>query len=240
MIDYPPDQSLKPRPVGRFRIGIDIMSPPWLSWSLGSPERFDFMIPIKIQCGCGQRYSFDVEPVHGRMTTPVACPICGVDGTNAANEKIAQTLAAQPAAPPPPARITRLRPAAPPAHAEAIARPLAPPMSEASPKASGEFNLGLGVLGAFIGALIGVGAMFGFYEWAGFRFPLLGVGIGILTGFGAKLLYKGTDSTLGIISGVIALVAVVGTLYLMYGTFPVISIISVAVSVSMAYRISSG
>ena len=82
--------------------------------------------------------------------------------------------------------------------------------------------------------------MYGFYEGAGFRFPLLGVGIGVLTGFGAKILYKGTENTLGIISGGIALIAVVGTLYLMYGTFPVISIISVVVSVSLAYRISSG
>jgi len=65
------------------------------------------------------------------------------------------------------------------------------------------------------------------------------VGIGVLTGLGAKLLGRGTDSTLGYISGAIALVSVVGTLFLMYGTFPVISIISVAVSVSMAYRISS-
>ena len=82
--------------------------------------------------------------------------------------------------------------------------------------------------------------MYAFYEWAGFRFPLLGVGIGALTGLGARTLYKGTDNTLGIISGVVALVAVVGALYLMYGTFPIISIISVAVSVSVAYRISSG
>jgi len=32
----------------------------------------------------------------------------------------------------------------------------------------------------------------------------------------------------------------VGTLYLMYGEFPIVSIISVVVSVSVAYRISSG
>jgi hypothetical protein len=195
------------------------------------------MIPIKIQCGCGQRYAFDVEPVNGRMSSAVACPVCGVDGTAAANEMIAQTFAAQPAAAPPP--ITRLRPAAAPARVEAAPPPMRA-MPEAAPKAAGEFNLGLGILGAFIGALVGVGAMYGFYEWAGFRFPLLGVGIGVLTGLGAKLLYKGTASSLGIISGAVALVAVVGTLYLMYGTFPMLSIISVAVSVSMAYRISSG
>jgi hypothetical protein len=125
------------------------------------------------------------------------------------------------------------KPAAPP-----------PPITAMSPEVkeedAGEFNLSRGILGAFVGALVGAGAMYGFYELAGFRFPLLGVGIGALTGYGAKHLFKGTDSTLGIISGGIALVAVVGTLYLMYGTFPIISIISVVVSVSVAYRIASG
>jgi hypothetical protein len=150
------------------------------------------MMPIKINCGCGQRYAFDVEPVNGRMITTVACPSCGVDGTAAANEMIAQELAAQPVAPAPPPPITRLRPTAAPVYAEAPARPLARPVREASPKATGEFNLGLGILGAFIGALAGVGAMYGFYELAGFRFPLLGVGIGVLTGFGARILYKAT------------------------------------------------
>jgi hypothetical protein len=82
--------------------------------------------------------------------------------------------------------------------------------------------------------------MYGFYALAGFRFPLLGVGIGALTGYGAKYLYKGTGNELGMISGGVALAAVVGTLYMMYGSFPIINIISVAVSVSVAYRIASG
>ena len=55
------------------------------------------MISIKIQCGCGQRYSFDVEPVNGAMPWPVACPVCGADGTVVANEVIAESLAAAPA-----------------------------------------------------------------------------------------------------------------------------------------------
>lgn len=53
------------------------------------------MIPIKIQCGCGQRYAFDIEPVCGRMPSSVACPVCGSDGTPAANEVIAFTLATE-------------------------------------------------------------------------------------------------------------------------------------------------
>lgn len=197
------------------------------------------MIPIKIQCGCGQKYAFDVEPVNGRMPAPVACPICGADGTAAANQVIAQT--SPPLPPPPPVvPVTRIPPPPPPtARATAPVRPLATMVPPTAAKEPGEFSLGLGILGAVIGALAGVGMMFGFYEWAGFRFPLLGVGIGVLTGFGARLLGRGTENTLGFISGGIALVSVVATLFLMYGTFPIISIISVAVSVSMAYRIAS-
>jgi hypothetical protein len=99
--------------------------------------------------------------------------------------------------------------------------------------------LARGIMGALLGAGLGVGAMFAFYAFAGFRFPLLGVGIGVLTGYCAKLLFKGGDSLLGWISGAIALVAVVGTLFLMYGAFPMVSIISVIVSASVAYRIAS-
>ena len=53
------------------------------------------MIPVKIQCGCGQRYAFDIEPVCGRMLGRVACPVCGLDGTRVANEIIAFSLAAE-------------------------------------------------------------------------------------------------------------------------------------------------
>jgi len=72
------------------------------------------MIAIKIECGCGQHYAFDVEPVEGRMPTAVACPTCGADGTEAANAVIARSLAAEPtvAAPPPPSAI-RVASAAP-------------------------------------------------------------------------------------------------------------------------------
>jgi hypothetical protein len=193
------------------------------------------MIPIKLQCGCGQKYAFEVEPVNGQMENAIACPICGVDGTSAANEMIALTLVAQP---PPLAGGLRTAPTS--VRAEAPIRPAMRAVpAVASQAAKQSNNLGLGILGAVIGALVGVGVMYGFYQFAGFRFPLLGVGIGVLTGFGARTLYHGTDNSLGIISGVIALVAVVGTLFLMYGTFPIISIISVAVSVSMAYRIAS-
>lgn len=54
------------------------------------------MVAIKIECGCGQHYAFDVEPINGRLASSVACPVCGADGTDAANAAIAQSLAPEP------------------------------------------------------------------------------------------------------------------------------------------------
>jgi hypothetical protein len=54
------------------------------------------MVNIKIICSCGQKYSFDVYPANGRMPAPVQCPVCGMDGTAAANEIMARSLGAQP------------------------------------------------------------------------------------------------------------------------------------------------
>jgi len=53
------------------------------------------MIPIRIECECGQPYVFEIEPVNGQMPSTVACPTCGKDGTAAANQVIAKTLAPQ-------------------------------------------------------------------------------------------------------------------------------------------------
>src|SRR5262245_22367543 len=76
------------------------------------------MSAIKIQCGCGQKYAFDVEPIHGRMPHPVACPTCGADGTAAANQMLAENAQtpAPTASPAPVARIHVREPAAPAVH----------------------------------------------------------------------------------------------------------------------------
>lgn len=50
------------------------------------------MVPVKIECDCGQNYAFDVEPVNGRMPWAVSCPSCGADGTAAANDCISEQL----------------------------------------------------------------------------------------------------------------------------------------------------
>ena len=112
--------------------------------------------------------------------------------------------------------------------------------TESVSKASGEFNLGLGVAGAVGGAVVGMGLMYGFYAVTNVRFPLLGVGTGFLTGFAAKRLFKGSDHTLGIISAGAAMLGVLGALLLMYGLdFSPLNIISVMVSASVAYKVAS-
>ena len=50
------------------------------------------MMPIKIECECGQHYAFEVEPVNGQMPLQIACPTCGADGTATANESISRQL----------------------------------------------------------------------------------------------------------------------------------------------------
>jgi len=108
----------------------------------------------------------------------------------------------------------------------------------AKPKDDGEINLGLGILGAILGAALGAGLMYGFFVWADFRFPLMGTGIGALTGLGARILAKGTATTLGVIAGIIALLSTAGTLHLMFGDIAALFLISMAVSVSFAYKIA--
>ena len=68
-----------------------------------SADLHNHIMEIKIQCDCGAKYKFDVEPVTGRLPVAIACPSCGANGTAAANQQIAQQLPAAPApaAPPP-------------------------------------------------------------------------------------------------------------------------------------------
>jgi hypothetical protein len=70
------------------------------------------MVPVKIECECGQNYAFDVEPVNGKMPSAVACPGCGADGTPAANDFIAQQFPSAATAVPNPApmRLARAQP----------------------------------------------------------------------------------------------------------------------------------
>jgi hypothetical protein len=216
---------------------------------------------LKVACDCGQKYKFDIEPAEGRMPFTVNCPVCGVDGTPAANQLLAQQLfsaapAPGPMADPTPAavgglRINRPAPAAapPPLFASPAApqplpgaKPIAPikPMMKAPIDAPKEFSMGLGILGAFLGSAIGGALIYGFFLWAHFRFPLTGTIIGLLSGLGARTLARGTDTILGVVAGAFALASVVGVFFLIYGDLFIFGIISMVICVGIAYRIASG
>jgi hypothetical protein len=66
------------------------------------------IIPVKIICRCGQKYAFDVQPVHGRMPVPIFCPVCGSEGTMEANQFIARVLHGKTQPLPPPSVNTVL------------------------------------------------------------------------------------------------------------------------------------
>lgn len=87
------------------------------------------MVPVKIECGCGQRYAFDVEPLNGRMPAPIKCPSCGMDGTAAANESIDYMLKLQPPA----------ASAAPQRSSPGLSTPVAAAPPLAAPAASNSF-----------------------------------------------------------------------------------------------------
>jgi len=60
------------------------------------------MIPVKIYCACGQKYAFDVQPADTLMPVPVACPVCGRDGTDDANRFLVRVLKGKTQPIPPP------------------------------------------------------------------------------------------------------------------------------------------
>ena len=211
-------------------------------------------IPVRIDCACGQPYSFDVEPVDGRFDGTVQCPSCGVDGTAATNEIVQAALLKAAAKPslgglrvsshahtPPPAASAAPAPApsVPPAEAPARRPFPAAAAPAARSDASGEFNWPGGILGAFLGAGVGAGIVIAVAQTAGFVIPLPGLLIGAVTGYGARLMFRGTDGKLGILSACVAVAAVAVALLVARGGFSVFNLISVFVGASFAHKIAS-
>jgi len=105
------------------------------------------MRELKVQCDCGQKFKFDVEPVNNQMPFTVACPVCARDGTEKANLLLRAQAGAAPApmpispavaapsmAPQPALRVNPVAYAAPPPIAAASPPPIR--ASSPPPKAS--------------------------------------------------------------------------------------------------------
>ncbi len=192
------------------------------------------MIELKVQCDCGQKFKFDVEPVDGQMPFAVACPICGADGTGKANELLQQLqpgpeasetlIPPAPVATQPRLRINSVAPASPASPPPVTSMPAPPPPigalrtapETAAKKDRGKPNFGLGLLGGAIGAVAGALIYFMIFHFLGVRLKLLAVGVGALAGWGAEFLGRGEGSKeLGGLTAVFALAGVVGVQYLM-------------------------
>ena len=191
------------------------------------------MLELKIQCDCGQKYKFDVEPVNDRMPFTVKCPVCGADGTAKADLAIqAQTpipvaLAAPvtPVAtlvPPVPAtEQPRLRINLTAAHAEPSAdAPAAPTTAPQrfspgvatvtagkSSRGSGETNWPLIIAGGVVGGGIGIAGWYFLNQYVYHETSYMAVVIGALAGFGVQKANDSGGVKLGAVAGVCALAA---------------------------------
>ncbi len=158
---------------------------------------------IKIQCACGARYAFEVEPQDGAMPFKVNCPSCNADGTGAANQIIAQTPEAEQKTQP------RLRVQATAAPAPGVPRiPLPEPVVGATirklqAEARQSRRIGWMVTGVFLLFLgfLGAWAWFSFVgskPRLAFAMKLAGPEFGWHTQFleGGKILLAGADTAI--------------------------------------------
>ena len=185
---------------------------------------------IKVFCGCGARYKFDITPVNGRMPFAVNCPVCGVNGTEKANQNIRETLATTPSASsqtPPRPRVVSLRvvgSAEEPPPPTTV--PFRPPAQTATSAPDNRFNRPqstaslstettpsaldwmTGGLCALMAASLGFGLWYGLNRWLGFQVGLVAWGVGWLTALGARAGSRRPSFPLGIIAGICAALAI--------------------------------
>ena len=184
---------------------------------------------IRVACSCGQHYEFEVEPQNGAMPCNIVCPACGVDGTQAANEFIAEQSAPAPAPAPVAApaagglRINRPAPPPPqPAAAEAPAPVAAPPPQKRYTRAlepdrippEAVANVPMGILGGLIaGSIAMVGwymltiateREFGFVAWI----------VGVIVGIGVRIGAREGTPMLGYTASMCAALAILGGQFL--------------------------
>jgi len=191
---------------------------------------------IKIQCACGQKIAFDVEPENGAMPCSLPCPACAADVTALANDVIRQQLP-----PPAPASPAGATPAAPrvrvamaaAAHSptpSAAEQPAAAPEPASAPKAAPSGGRSRAVeapapqaargaddgatASVFLMGTVGVlgGAVAGLIVWfllakLGLSLKILAVLVGAGAGLGARVFCREGDNALG---GVAAVIAVIG------------------------------
>ena len=188
---------------------------------------------VKVQCPCGTRYKFDVQPINDQMPGPVSCPTCGADGTAASNAIIQQSVNAQVAttgaadvqlssAQKPRVRLSlpsrsEAAPVVAAPEPQATPPPSRTPIMSAVPTRASvgkEPSVLLGVAGAIIGGFLGMLGWYFLIKATGFEIGYAAWGVGVLAGIGARILGHSGSNVLGVSAGVCALVAIVGGQFL--------------------------
>jgi hypothetical protein len=186
---------------------------------------------IKIQCSCGNKYEFELEPVGGQAPASLCCPDCGASWTEYANACLAQAQT-----PPEESNLSvateqkqsraeeqsgagdpglSLRPVRPAPVRVAVPAALATPLTApgvALPARKPSFARG--VLGAALGAAVGGLVWFLIFLGGDTSTSLFGLGVGLLCGLGAHWLSRDEGSKeLGMIAGVLTVLAILLTQY---------------------------
>lgn len=174
---------------------------------------------VKILCSCGSKYSFDLDQPVLLSAASVACPACGADGTDAANDIIREAMGTGDSAPAPDP-VPQAAPTASPLSQQPVPHRLAspPPSVSQSPalkdpkpkRAYGEPNLAMGTVGAVVGAFVGMMIWFFLIKATHIEFGIIAWGVGGLTGFVCRVLGAGYSRLLGLVAAACAFLAIVG------------------------------
>jgi len=200
-------------------------------------EPVDGHMPFAVKCpGCGMDAT-EFANAHIRqnlgLPPPPAVPVAKVISAapinlGAANLRVGDAAAAAPVSAPAPAvRLTRATPAhaATPAAPAPAAPPVAPPVrpvlaAAAAPartdrwKLKGPPNFGLGLVGALLGTIVGVGIWMLVHSMIDTKSKFLILGVGFFAGLGARYLSRDEGSQqLGMIAAALTLMGVFGTQY---------------------------
>jgi hypothetical protein len=177
---------------------------------------------VVVPCDCGTRFSFEVEPVEGRLPggAELLCPNCQKDGVPLANRVIGDTLRKAAAAqarlaeaePKKKTRFGRPREKKETSKPEQVQIPYSDPFTNArSPKDDGVYsgpNKVRGMIGAAIGGALGATAWAAAVYITGYEIRYVAVGVGALVGLCSRKFGGGRDYFLGLFATVCALLAI--------------------------------
>src|SRR5579872_5659210 len=162
---------------------------------------------ITVKCPCSSNYTFQEEPVSGRLRFPVACPNCGVDGTNLANEYIQKVQSGELER-----EQERERKRTSVWWRQIFRRggQKAEPSADSAPTT---IRLGLGVVGACIGGFVGLTVWYLIKRWTGFELGIVAWGIGLLAGMGARMAVPSGSFALAGVASLSTALAIMGGQY---------------------------